>query len=606
MSYLTAGSLLQDRYRIGAELGRGGYSVVYQALDTQLDLAVAVKVVFPPPALADKVRERMRREVMAVRALNHAHIITVYDLIEEGPWLALIMELVPAGDLQTMLARHQSLSPDYVVQVGKAIGSALALAHHRGIVHRDVKPSNILVRADRTVALADFGSAKIQGQSTMTQTGNFVGTLDYLAPEIFAGERGDSRADIYALGITLYVALTGNLPPRSSPMLPPTPSPDGYHPRALRPDIPPWLDALVARATCAEPGRRFPTVQTLIEALGKQQVPLKSTLRRINTCFICGNPEPLGLTICANCGGAEPQSSDRLIFVEQATGEQLAQLLDLPGPTAALLEVAKIQKPLAQIPLSSVPQVTQHLAQAQISIQALPKNRVWSVVPTSFYVLLGGVVGMGTIAGLVTLPVLLWVTPFIALGLLLGANQKLQSPFLNPQPSATKFPTDLKTKIMQTATTLPPGIARDLLADVLFIGQNVLPLVQRNTLQPDLAHSLIPLLAAACDATLALHRIDQTLGRLEKQRQYATQLPATWSTSTAQCEQTRDTLVQRLLESIAALGLTQSQAALAPAAMGKELNQLTQDLRSELIIQAEITKEMQALLNPSDRKLRTP
>jgi len=220
--YLAPGALLRGRYEIGRELGRGGYSVVYLARDRELDTEVALKLLVPPPAAAKVARERMRREVQAVRGLSHANIVAVYDFLEEGPWSFIVMEYVRGPDLQVRVSERGPLDADAAVRLGRDVAAALAAAHRRGILHRDVKPQNILLDPDGRARLTDFGSAKLDGQLGVTGSGTLAGTLAYTAPEVLAGRRGDARADVYALGLTLYYALTGDLPARSSPHLPPT------------------------------------------------------------------------------------------------------------------------------------------------------------------------------------------------------------------------------------------------------------------------------------------------------------------------------------------------------------------------------------------------
>jgi len=245
-AYLASDTVLRERYEILREIGRGGYSVVYLARDRQIDGQVAVKLLVPPPAGAQVARERMRREVQAVRGLSHANIVAVFDFLEEGPWSFIVMEYVAGPDLQVRVRERGPLDGDEAVQLGRGIAAALAAAHRRGILHRDVKPQNILLDPDGRARLTDFGSAKLDGQVGVTATGALAGTLIYSAPEVLAGRRGDARADIYALGLTLYYALTGELPERPSSQVPPVPLPGGFHPRSIVGTIPEWLDQIMA------------------------------------------------------------------------------------------------------------------------------------------------------------------------------------------------------------------------------------------------------------------------------------------------------------------------------------------------------------------------
>ncbi|MGH7538459.1 MAG: serine/threonine-protein kinase, partial [Gemmatimonadales bacterium] len=205
-TYLSTGTVLQDRYEIAGEIGRGGYSVVYRARDRRIGSDVAIKLLVPPPAAARLARERLRREVQAVRQLSHPNIVTVYDVADDGPWSFVVMEYVAGPDLAVRIRDRGPLSADAAARLGRDVAAALHAAHRRGILHRDVKPQNILLDPDGRARLTDFGSARLAGMATVTQTGGLVGTLAYAAPEVVAGARGDARADCYGLGLTLYFA----------------------------------------------------------------------------------------------------------------------------------------------------------------------------------------------------------------------------------------------------------------------------------------------------------------------------------------------------------------------------------------------------------------
>jgi tRNA A-37 threonylcarbamoyl transferase component Bud32 len=278
-AYLDAGELLAGRYEIDREIGRGGYSVVYAATDRTVGAKVAIKLLVPPPLVAQLARERVRREVEAVRTLSHPNIVAVYDLLDDHERSCIVMELIDGVDLAIHVATHGPLSIDEAVAMGAGVADALETAHQRGVLHRDVKPQNILLARDGRARLTDFGSAKLESQATVTQTGAFVGTVGYTAPEVIAGRRADARADVYGLGATLYFALVGALPPRPSPHLPPTPSADGHSPRALRGDVPEWLDATVARMTAADPSCRYAAASTVAEVLRQRSAGHRIPIR---------------------------------------------------------------------------------------------------------------------------------------------------------------------------------------------------------------------------------------------------------------------------------------------------------------------------------------
>ena len=256
MSYLAPGALLADRYRIEAEIGRGGYSVVYRARDLRLESPVAIKLLVPPPATEAVAKERMRREALVARGLSHPNVVLLHDYVETDGRDFLVMQFVDGPDLARRVAEEGPLSVDLAARLASDVASALSAAHETGVLHRDVKPQNLLIERDGGCRLADFGSARVLDMETVTRTGGLVGTMAYTAPEILAGDRGDARSDLYSLGMTLYFALTGRLPEQASPHLPPAPSPVGYRPRGRNAAVPPWLDDLTAGLTSADPGRR--------------------------------------------------------------------------------------------------------------------------------------------------------------------------------------------------------------------------------------------------------------------------------------------------------------------------------------------------------------
>ncbi len=200
------GSTIQNRYRIEAELGRGGMGVVFRGHDTLLDRDIAIKVL-SDPKLSAEGRARLLREARAAAQLNHPNIVSVYDAGESDGTPFIVMELVEGMSLHERPT--QSLGETFAV--ARQVCAALNHAHVRGIIHRDIKPENILIARDGTVKLMDFGLAHF-GPSRLTQEGALIGTVFYLAPEQVLGEEVDARTDLYALGVLLYELTTGRLP----------------------------------------------------------------------------------------------------------------------------------------------------------------------------------------------------------------------------------------------------------------------------------------------------------------------------------------------------------------------------------------------------------
>ena len=214
MTAVGHSDLVLGRYRLGRRLGAGGFGSVHEAIDERLERWVAVKVI---PA-AGTAPERARREALAAGRLDHPGIVAIYDAGEEPGARYLVSELVE-GETLAALEAESALTDRDVLRIGLSLADALEHAHERGVVHRDLKPQNVLVpdrpRSWRGAAkLADFGIASLAGDDPLTMTGDVVGTLAYMAPEQAAGKRVDERADLYSLSLVLYEALSGTNPVR--------------------------------------------------------------------------------------------------------------------------------------------------------------------------------------------------------------------------------------------------------------------------------------------------------------------------------------------------------------------------------------------------------
>ncbi|MDQ0376012.1 serine/threonine-protein kinase [Amycolatopsis thermophila] len=207
-----AGGLLAGRYRLRSRLGAGAMGVVWLALDERLERPVAVKQLWPGPAHSDEARERIMREGRIAARLRHPHAVTVHDVAEHNGLPVLVMEYLPSRSLAAVVAEQGPLEPAAVARIGAQAASALAAAHAAGIVHRDVKPGNLLVGEDGTVKIADFGISRATGDVALTQAGVVAGTPAYLAPEIARGGEPAPDSDVFSLGATLYAAVEG-VPP---------------------------------------------------------------------------------------------------------------------------------------------------------------------------------------------------------------------------------------------------------------------------------------------------------------------------------------------------------------------------------------------------------
>ena len=253
---LRPGLVLQGGYRPTRELGRGPGSIVYHAEDLPRQTEVAIKVI---PASAEG-RAALRREALKAWELAHEHVVAIRGCFETGQACCIVMDYVAGPDLATR-ARAAPLTPDEAAAIGRGTALGLQAAHRRGLLHRNVKPSNILIGSEVRARLTDFGVSGLTGRE------HAPGRSDYLAPEVLAGQPADPRSDLYGLGLSLYVGLTGELPPRALPGRPPQPVADGYRPSRLRSAIPDWLDDAVAIATAALPADRFSSAGRLADAL---------------------------------------------------------------------------------------------------------------------------------------------------------------------------------------------------------------------------------------------------------------------------------------------------------------------------------------------------
>ncbi|HWN26497.1 MAG TPA: serine/threonine-protein kinase, partial [Actinomycetospora sp.] len=211
-----AGEVVAERYRVLTRVGQGAMGVVWRAEDERLRREVALKQVWLPAGADDAARDqahrRVFREARMIARLHHPQAITVFDVVEhEGrPWL--VMEYLPSRSLSEVLVADGPLDPDRAARVGRQVAEALAAAHDAGIVHRDVKPGNVLLADDGRAKVTDFGIARAVDDVTITSTGMMAGTPAYLAPEVARGADADFRSDVYSLGSTLYAALEGAPP----------------------------------------------------------------------------------------------------------------------------------------------------------------------------------------------------------------------------------------------------------------------------------------------------------------------------------------------------------------------------------------------------------
>jgi serine/threonine-protein kinase len=260
-------------YDIQREVGRGGMGVVYLATDRRLGRRVALKVIVPELAADAQFRQRFEREARVAATLEHPHVVPVYEAGEQDGSLFIAMRFIDGRDLATEVRDHGALAPDRLARIVLQVAGALDAAHRSGVVHRDVKPANVLLTGtgdDEQAYLTDFGlTREAASESGLTLTGQWVGTVDYAAPEQILGEPTDARSDVYALGCLAFQALTGQPPFRGAPaarlfahMNDPPPSACAARP-ALRSEV----DVALSRALAKKPDDRFQSAGDLGRAL---------------------------------------------------------------------------------------------------------------------------------------------------------------------------------------------------------------------------------------------------------------------------------------------------------------------------------------------------
>src|SRR6202012_1519215 len=312
--------IYSGRYELTHLIARGGMAQVYRAMDRQLERPVALKVLFPELSVDRTFVERFRREAQAAANLSHPNIVPVFDWGEDDGSYFIVMEYVEGPPLSAVLRDPQPMPPRQIATIGAGVAAALAFAHRHGVVHRDVKPGNVLITPDGDVKVTDFGIARAMNtEESLTQTGAVMGTAAYFSPEQAEGKGVDARSDISSLGVVLYEMAVGRPPftgdspvavaskhVRDQPVLP----------REANAAVPPALEAVIMKAMAKNPDDRYGSAEEL-----------RADLLR----FADGRPVEAGdpgLTSVMTAGGATevvPMATGRTMAVPAGAGPPAGQ-----------------------------------------------------------------------------------------------------------------------------------------------------------------------------------------------------------------------------------------------------------------------------------------
>ena len=377
--------ILSQRYELEEKIGDGGMAAVYRGRDLRLNRVVAIKILHPHHAADLNFRKRFIHEAQSAANLRHPSIVDIYDEGEEDRQHYIVMEFVDGSDLKSMILRYKQLPVPQVLQIAAAIADGLDAAHQLGMVHRDVKPQNILVTHDGTAKITDFGIAKSSLSTAQTDTGVTFGTADYISPEQARGQPATAQSDIYALGVTIYEALTGQLPFTGDTAVAVALQHVGSKPPPIRrhnPGVSTALEQLVMRALAKNPAERPATARDFANLLRAQeesevrdtayQPPYRNpAVPRTNTSISSGmrNPMPPLRSPTTPLPSREGREFGGFII--------LLLLLTLVVAVAYLFVVG----PLSQVLGPSTPDV---------AATVVPTNASTMATPTAITTILGG------------------------------------------------------------------------------------------------------------------------------------------------------------------------------------------------------------------------
>ena len=271
-----------DRYEIASEVGKGGFGRVFRAVDLKTEKLVALKVLKPSLTSDEQVRSRFLGELKMSRRVVHPNIIRLTDVLEVSGLLVLVMEFVEGMSLKQMVRRDGPFDVELAYTIVSQVCLGLDAAHRVGVVHRDVKPQNILITKNYGVKIVDLGLARHLGGKSISQTGIIMGTPDYMSPEQVRGKSVEARSDIYSLGVVMYEMFTGKLPftgESSVAILLAHLRQPPESPLRVRPDLPPWVNYMILKAMAKKASQRFSKTTELLEYFEKSMAEAKQEER---------------------------------------------------------------------------------------------------------------------------------------------------------------------------------------------------------------------------------------------------------------------------------------------------------------------------------------
>ncbi len=591
---LPSGSVIADRYEIGRELGRGERSIVYEARDRETGAELALKLVLLAPATAHFARERLRRDTELVRALAHPGIVRPFEIVDHGSWSLIAMERVTGRSLASAVAADGPLHPDAVARLGSELAEALSAVHRCGVVHRDLKPENVLLDEGGGAHLSDFGCAHLESQALLTQPEHPVTTVGYLPPEVIEGQTADPRSDVYALGMTLFFALVGYLPKGAEQNLPPGALAAGHHPREKRPDVPEWLDEIVARATRAEPGHRLETAERFARALAGRSLESRTdesqSGQALRVCVLCRRPGTLGRAVCPHCEDVDGGVANSILLVVPAHGREgranqlrlLSELTSIPAERGSLRSAVRAQRALVRVSASHADVLARRLRSRGVEARVLPLERAWTVLPRWSLALCVATLCAGGLAAVAGFPLLLAASLVPASAALYSGWTWIQRETLIGDGSDVPPPGALVRAVSDAMPRIQGGQARQILVEILRLGRDLWLRLCAGEASDGARSELIAALLCTCDAASELAREDGILDALQLHGERRNEAPPGLIESRALYHSGRSRLVQAMLECAASFSRLRAQDLLEPEDERRAIHAICFELREEL------------------------